>query len=353
MSELPVEVIRIDRVVPHPDPETTSLEVVVIGGWQSVVKKDSFKDGDLCVYFPLDAVIPLWLSDAMNVTKFLSKGRVKAVRLRGEPSYGLPMPVSFIKNAFEAQFVTEKNLYSFEEGRDLADILGVTKWEPPLKLNAADEETPHQKFLKYNKPENLRRFKDILVEGERVVMTEKIHGMNSRHGLIDGEFMAGTHNVRCKENPNTRVWYVFSDDMKSLLTHLSERDGNVKNDVIMFGEIYGSGIQDLHYGFENGQIGYRCFDISVNGKYLDFGDFQELCWKYKIEMVPLLYQGPFWMENVLSFSNEKSSLPGSNNIMEGLVIRPEIERMDSKVGRVTLKYVFDQYLTRKGGTEFH
>ncbi len=38
--------------------------------------------------------------------------------------------------------------------------------------------------------------------------------------------------------------------------------------------------------------------------------------------------------------------------MEGVVVTPVIERFDPKIGRVILKYVFDQYLTRHGGTEF-
>jgi len=35
-----------------------------------------------------------------------------------------------------------------------------------------------------------------------------------------------------------------------------------------------------------------------------------------------------------------------------VVITPYVERYDERVGRVIMKYVFDQYLTRKGGTEY-
>lgn len=351
MSKLVVEVLKIEGVMPHPDPETTGLEILVVKGWQSVVKKDGLKSGDLCVYFPLDAVIPQWLSDKMGVTKFLSKGRVKAVRLRGEPSYGIPYPVADIKRFFEENNFAEKNLYRFAEDDDVGDVLGITKWEQPLKLNAADEETPHARFRKYDGPENVRNFPNVLVTGEDVVITEKIHGMNCRHGLIEGQFMAGTHNVRNKENPGSRVWYVFSQEMKNLLTALSGADA--ANDVVMYGEIFGSGIQDLNYGLEKGQIKYRCFDIMVNGEYLGYHDLWSVCNQHEVEMVPILYCGPFSMEKVLSFSTLGSKVPGSNNIMEGVVIKPVIERKDQKVGRAIMKYVFDQYLTRKGGTEFH
>jgi hypothetical protein len=60
-----------------------NIELGVIGGWNAIIKKGEYKVGDLTVIATTDAVIPVELSDAMNVTNYLRKGqRVRTVKLR-------------------------------------------------------------------------------------------------------------------------------------------------------------------------------------------------------------------------------------------------------------------------------
>ena len=100
MSSLIVEVCEIAQVLAHPNAD--ALEVAVVKGWECIIKKDSFRPGDRVVYFPLDTVLPLELSERLGVTKYLKPlrhdydtegkawgGRVGAARLRGQVSYGL------------------------------------------------------------------------------------------------------------------------------------------------------------------------------------------------------------------------------------------------------------------------
>ena len=144
MATLKAEVVRIDEVKEHTNAD--ALDLVIIKGWQSVVRKGEFKAGELAVYFPLDSVLPEKLSDNIGVTKYLSKGRVKAAKLRGEPSYGLVWPVNKAEDYIYPEPFDKRN---FSIGMDLTEGLGVTKWEPPLNLNAQDAEIPHPLFDKY------------------------------------------------------------------------------------------------------------------------------------------------------------------------------------------------------------
>src|ERR1700730_1650712 len=102
MSSLIVEVCEIARLVPHPNAD--NLEIAVVKGWDCLVKKGSFKPGDKVIYFPIDSVLPLELSEQLGVTKYLKAmrkdyvyegpplgGRVGAAKLRGRVSYGLLM----------------------------------------------------------------------------------------------------------------------------------------------------------------------------------------------------------------------------------------------------------------------
>lgn len=341
MSKLIVDVVKIGAVEPHPDPETTALELVKVKGWQCVVKKGSFKEGDFAVYFPLDSVLTEQVSEAIGVTKYLSKGRVKAARLRGTPSYGLLWP---LKEGIRAGYV---ELESKNVGDDCAELLGVTKWEPPLNLNTIDAETSHPLFHKYTEIENYRNYPNVLQEGEEVVFTEKIHGENSRRGLVEGIFMAGSHNMRLKESESNRHWYTFDDKAKKLLRFLEDRGA-----VILFGEVFGW-VQDLHYGMQKqGDVSQRVFDISINGRYMGYDEYKDVCTRFEVPTVPELYRGPFSFDKLMEFADSNSNLDGADNMMEGIVIRPVKERTDPFVGRVILKYVWDRYLNRKGGTEY-
>lgn len=344
MSELKVEVVKIDEIKVHTNADT--LELAIVKGWQTVVRKGEFKAGELVVYFPLDSVLPERLSEAIGVTKYLRHGRIVAAKLRGEPSYGLLWNK---RKAEEYIWPMPFDLRNYGVGDDLTEGLGVTKWEPPPIFNNEDAETPHVLFEKYSDIQNMRNYPNVILDGEEVVITEKLHGANSRHGYVNGEYMVGSHNMRKRENANSKWWSVFSDDMKELVRTVSEANGNMP--VIMFGEIFGW-IQDLHYGFKQGAFGYRCFGIRVGAKYMNYPDFIGTCSMYKVPTVPILYCGPFSMAEVLKYINSKSTIEGSDNIMEGVVITPTIERIDPKIERVILKYVFDQYLTRHGGTEF-
>lgn len=344
MSELKVEVVKIDEIKVHPNAD--ALELAIVKGWQTVVRKGEFKTGDLVVYFPLDSVLPEKLSEAIGVTKYLHRGRIVAAKLRGEPSYGLIWNKQKCEDYIYPPPFDARN---FGEGMDLTEGLGVTKWEPPPIFDNEDGERPHVLFEKYTDIQNMRNYPNIILEGEDVVMTEKLHGANSRHAYIDGQFMAGSHNMRKKENPNSRWWSVFSDNMRELVRTISDVNGNMP--VTMYGEVFGW-IQDLHYGFKQGTFGYRCFDIRVGSKYMDYPTMVGTCSRFNVDIVPVLYRGPFAMSEIMKFSNSKSQIVGADNIMEGVVVKPVIERFDAKIGRVILKYVFDQYLTRHGGTEY-
>lgn len=180
MSTLKVEVVKIDEVKEHTNAD--ALEIAIVKGWQTVIRKGEFNKDDLVVYFPLDSILPVKLSDEIGVTKYLSKGRVKAAKLRGEPSYGLIWPVRKAEDYIWPLPFDERR---YGEGMDLTEGLGVTKWEPPLNLNVQNAERPDPLFDRYTDIENLRNYPNIIQPGELVVMTEKIHGcVNSKTKIL-------------------------------------------------------------------------------------------------------------------------------------------------------------------------
>lgn len=359
MSSLIVEVCEIQRVEKHENAD--KLQVAHVKGWQVVTAMGQVSVGDNVVYVPPDCILGEELAAKWGVTNYLKQlavdngirptgGRVSVARLRGVHSFGFIVPV---ENG------------DWPIGHDVAEHFGIKKWEPPVESQEGDAAADVPAFHKYTDIENIRNFPATIQEGETVIFTEKIHGKNCRVGLIrataeDGsqefQYMAGSHGVRRKEidskGKRSEFWNAMTDGVKNLLQYLSAGTQN----VVLFGEIYGSGVQDLHYGLSNGNRAFRVFDIAIDGRYIGYDDKEDLLTKYEIPMVPILYRGPFSTAVMAEHTSGPSTIIGDPSKCqfagrEGIVITPVTERYDQFVGRVILKSISPDYQMRKGGTE--
>ena len=110
-----------------------AIELAIVDGWQCVAKKGEFKVNDLCVYFEIDSFLPI-----KDEFEFLRKSsykkmgeaegfRLKTIKLRGELSQGLIIPISNFN----------EDIQKMEEGTDLTDILEVQKYEQPIPAQLA------------------------------------------------------------------------------------------------------------------------------------------------------------------------------------------------------------------------
>ncbi|HEY0757565.1 MAG TPA: RNA ligase (ATP) [Ktedonobacteraceae bacterium] len=328
MSSLIVPVTTIEALHPHPNADR--LELAQVLGWQLVVPKDQYHVGDRIVYFPIDTILPLEVSERFNVTKYLSKQRIRCAKLRGEPSFGLAIPPD----------------EDWSPGENVADFYGAQKYEPPLRVSAGDAEKDHPLFVAYTEIENMRNFPTVFEPGESVILSEKIHGTQCRVGLIEGELMAGSKGLRRKRPAEDRFasntyWFPLSLEPVRALT---EELGREHQQVILFGEVYGSKIQSFHYGLQ-GVLGFRAFDLLLDGHYQAWPRFLEICARYGVETVPVLAQLPFDLAEIKRLSEGRTQLMQRDaHIREGVVVRPERERHDPRQGRVILKYVSDSYL---------
>jgi hypothetical protein len=127
------------------------------------------------------------------------------------------------------------------------------------------------------------------------------------------------------------------------------------NSVVVYGEIFGNRVQPkMAYGVV-GTLGFRVFDISVGGLYLDWTDVQKACDYHNIPTVPLLYTGPFQPELIDQFMNgpttvcAQTKVAGSFKGREGIVITPlEEQQMTDHSGRLIIKAVSPDYYEAMG-----
>ena len=122
---------------------------------------------------------------------------------------------------------------------------------------------------------------------------------------------------------------------------------------MLFGETFGAGVQDLGYGTQKGEPNFFVFDISINGLYLDYDDFAQICSTHDIPRAHVLYRGPFGATCLAYTSGAETFSGKAVHMREGIVIRPLKERYVPDLGRVILKSVNEAYLLRDGeATEF-
>ncbi|MCP4662668.1 MAG: RNA ligase (ATP) [bacterium] len=341
MSSVIVEVVEVEDVFPHTNADKLCL--ATIKGWQTVIRKledgsPQFAPGDRVVYIPPDSTLPREMAEKLGIVTYLSEKTnisgdrelvVKQVRLRGEPSYG---------------FIVAPEDPGWEVGTDVREHYGIGKFMPPVRFDAGDAEPTHPRFQRYTDIENLRNFPDTFVEGEEVVVSEKIHGTNARIGYIEGKLLAGSHGLQRKRPEPEKLatntyWFPATlSPVMSLLEELNQRH----RQVILYGEIYGSRVQKLHYGQRAG-LGFAAFDLYVDDHYVDYDEFKALCDQHGVATVPILGRGEYSLDFVKSLSQGKTTLP-DKHIREGVVVKPVTERLNPKIGRLVLKYLNDDYL---------
>jgi RNA ligase (TIGR02306 family) len=339
MTDWLVRIVMLERFEKHPNADT--LFIVDVEGSPVVVKEGSFASGDLAVYVPIDSIMP---STPENLVMFGSSLRVRAKKIRGMFSRGYLMPVTF-PDAALGQLVDER--------------LGITKWEPKVEREMASSgfsESPprHFNFPEYTDIEPLRRhrrlFENHPYAGREVILTEKVHGANSRF-CHDGERLwvgsrtqvkAAPRSLYPGHKPKDTWWWIVAVklDLESKLAKFPL--------TVFYGEVFGRGVQDLHYGTD---ITFRVFDTldGKTGVYNDWDITVELVKEAGLETVPLLYRGPW--AGIIPHQNlaEGPSTLGGDHTREGYVVKPTSEMWAPEIGRIILKYVGQGYELRKVG----
>ncbi|MFE6620919.1 RNA ligase (ATP) [Streptomyces sp. NPDC057740] len=341
----------------HEHPNADALELAQVGLYRAVVAKGAYRTGEAAVYIPEQAVLPAELIEELGLTGRLAGGnadRVKAVRLRGELSQGIVCRPKALADVDLARAAAE--------GADFAELLGVTKWVPPIPPTMSGDVESAPDLLPWVDIENIQRYPDIFTPGEPVVLTEKLHGSaclltyvadDNRVYVSSKGF--GAKSLALREDARNLYWRaVRGHGVAEAAARLARRLGARR--VGVFGEVYGAGVQDLTYGADGRRetLGYAAFDVSaeIDGRvrWLDPAEVLD----GELPLVPRLFEGPYDIERVLAIATGRETVSGRElHLREGVVIRPATERHSPVTGgRAIAKAVSPAYLTRKGGTEY-
>lgn len=383
MANFEVRIRRIASVENHPDADRLSLNK--IDGFTIVSNKHEdgshrYKAGDLVIYVPENAIVPEYLlrqgywNEEKGIGYLAGKegNRVKPIKLRGVLSEGIVFPVEKVRGV---GYTTNRNLTNntvhnnkdtlfIDEGDDVAEFLGITKWAPEIPTSMSGSVFHCSQTINFD-IENIKNYPDVIPEGEAVNYTEKLHGTNvqmiylpngSEENFVDGKFTVASKGLAQKhlafqDNEENRNGNLY---MKALLAFIPKIQNfetffsNAKK-VVFLGEIYGKGIQDLHYGLTSSKV--AIFDINIDGEWISEHEITQILFNMEVDQVPYLYSGPHSIAKMDELKRGKTTI-NSANVREGLVIRPSTERRDDRIGRVILKAINEDYLLRKNATEY-
>lgn len=393
MSEFRCEVVRV-KIEPHP--QADQIEIARVGDYQSIVRKGQFKDDDLAVYIPEQAVVPEWLLKHMGLyDEAKQKGglagamgnRVKAIKLRGIVSQGLMLQAPYENDSWivNGKPVDEGRPHPFvpfekvSEGDDVAEFLGIVKYEPalPSHMRGRIVGVDYEATAKYDF-DNLKKTPTLFEDGEEVVITEKIHGTLIQIGVVpskqanekyfEGRVVISSKGMGAKgfvlDHNDEANLYAQAAKKHGLLESMLEVFGEAADrqgvPIFIFGEVFGktgsgAGVQDLTYTDE--VLDFRAFDIAVGNRgaerYLEWDHFSMACDKLKVKPVPMLYRGPYSKKVVLDHTDGNTTLSDKKQIREGVVVKSASEDRNPHFGRKIAKSVSNDYLLRKNATEFN
>lgn len=324
------------------------IETATILGWEIVVKKGEYKEGDLCAYIQIDTVVPeLPEYEFLRERKF----RVRTIKLRKQISQGLIVPLPYGK-WFEGDDLTTKlgvkkyekidnNPIRYEKNR--VPKVWYKKWVYLFKFNILFKLFPKlQKHERSPFPSNLvsktdeERIQNIpsalkKYEGKLFIVSHKLDGSSITiiHSKVlnKSKFRICSRNFELHDKKND--WHKvfvdtdFSNEVLKLVKYFNT------NDIIVQGEAIGK-FNGNYHNLQSEQI--RLFNIYVDGKRLNQKEFLNVCKSNSIPCCPIYREVILnhSLPDILAFSDIPDVL-NPNVPAEGLVWRCVEDNFSFKV----------------------
>jgi len=252
---------KIKEVYLHPNAD--SLEFVKVLGYQCIVPKNKWKIGEWCILIQPDTVLP----DADWAQVYKSKSnRVKAIKLRGEWSFGIVENIQILPHALGYE-------YSKHEGEDVTEVLNIIKYETPQP-----QDFNAKGYLPFGiHKTDEERWQNLDLEkyfGRKVDLSLKIDGQSFTAYYNQGQSGVCRRTMEYKKECDNNFTKNFQKyDLENKLKSYCERN-NVN--IALRGEQYGAGIQgrknNPHSKMPLGLMFFSCWDID-NMRY--FGPNEE------------------------------------------------------------------------------
>lgn len=311
------------------------IELAQIDGWQAIVVKGQFQEGELVIFCEPDSVLP-----KKEEYAFLEKYnyRIKTIKMGGVISQGIVLKLDSIKG-------------NHHEGEDVTKALGVTQYvaskdpEPVFRKKESKlhkmlmrfrlyrnfynkrmhNKTDFPSFIKKTDEERIQNCPQVLDSDTLWIGTEKLDGCSATYFLkkkrLGYEFGVCSRNLRIPSPDGSVYWRMAEKyDLKNKMKKLINGDW-----LVIQGECIGPRIQKNVYNLKENQ--FRVYSIITPKGRLNYSDSWDICDKNQLQHVPLVTKTEgvslkgMTVNDVLKNATGNTVLCAEPTLREGFVYR--------------------------------
>jgi RNA ligase (TIGR02306 family) len=323
------------------------LEKAYVLGWQCVVNKGEFEEGDFGVYFEIDSFLPIrpefefLRSTSYKKTDIMGEGfLLKTKKFRGQISQGLLLP-------FKALSLPA---YDYMLGDDLTEQLGVRKYEIEERattggniLGILPYDVPHTDETRIQaEPGLLQEFKDL-----EYYISTKMDGSSHSVSLDENGFHVCGHNYEYKDDDSCAFYRLVKQmELREKMEAYVENNG--LKTLTLQGEFCAPGIQQNRLKLQKPE--WYVFTVRVDGKRVDFYSMQCICEDLGVKTVPIEEFGadlPSKYPTVEALLERADGEYPNGGKKEGIVIRPTEPVFSPTISAsLSFKVVNNKYLLK-------
>lgn len=318
-------------------PNADRLQIAKVGMYSLVVGNGQYEDGDIVVFAPKRAILPEEIRDNYKNDQtgqsYLKRGSVvQSIKMRGEPSEGVVLDTEWALSKLGSYASLDTMI-----GEDLAEKLGITEDVPhiPPQFRGRQSNMIANKYSLHD-CESIRLHAREFVEGEEIVVSEKVHG--TQINIIiheDGETVEiGSkgllkRGISIAEDETNIYWRAFHasgihDIVKRLYPHKF---------VQVMGEVIPSQ-RGYDYGCNpSSEPVMKIFRLEVDGSRISVADLDDEKEAEILDMWVPWGKFAFNLKEIESMAKGMEGVSGkSRHIKEGVVIEPYPCRNASRGG---------------------
>jgi RNA ligase (TIGR02306 family) len=320
-----------------------AIELAIVDGWQVVVAKNvNHKVGNYVVYCEIDSFLPIKPEfEFLRKSSYKKMGdqegfRLKTIKLRGQISQGLILPLDEV-------IPFPNNLDYMEVGKDVTELLGIVKYEPPIPAELAGK--VKGMFPSFIPKTDEERVQNLVSEYEnwkiqsqhQFYVTEKLDGSSATFYYKDGVFGVCSRNLELLETEGNTFWKVARE--LDLENKMKEYGKNIS----LQGELIGESVQGNPYKIKGQTVKFFTGYEIDKQKRINFVNLVVLLQSMGLEYVPVLNREfgfilPDTVEDMLKYAEGKSTL-NPDTEREGVVVR-------SMDGTISFKAISNKFLLK-------
>ena len=312
----------------QPVENSDALDKVKILGWQVVVKRGEFKQGDLAAYVEIDSILP----DKPEFSFLANRHfRVQTIRLRGCLSQGIAFPLSILPAG------------DWQEGQDITDVIGAKHYEKTISGTIGGQiERNFPPFIPKTNEERLQNFPGVLDElrDKAYIITTKVDGTSCTIYHNNGSFGVCSRNNQMREDDQNVYWKMAKKyDLENKLK-------GFEMNIALQGEVVGPGIQKNRLNLK--ELEFLLFDVYdvEKERYMNVTEANAVRFSLGLKAVPTVELGPnfnYTFEQLLELA--KGKYEGTKNDQEGIVVRSFREDFSEILRkRISFKVLNNQFL---------